>query len=1077
MMVIVSSLNIIGLSAYPNIENYNYYAQPAYNVYSEGQPFQNHVIFSNLTKKYYSFYSIQQVAGAGNTGLRYDVLNYDGSIYLQDNSIGSGAIYEGTPYGDYDVRISLNGDKAYLFFLYDAGNSQLNQNKDVIYVLYLAINTSTLLLDNLATTTINTLSTVSTSNAVRHIMGAITLQGYPCFVVDFRITVSPNQYSSHAVFSNSLTNFVVDYNMNIETLFFDKTSINPWAKNLGTITTINPYGTNGVMIIYSPVDTDNLEHDKIISFKCPTYSTLLGGYNAADWTIDYLESSDISDHSNYVNCDVSYNYDNDICFVWERWLTTNLRYLYAYVWNVGTDSWNKKIIVNAGSSTVEYPVFTSTNDRGIFNVISANTIDNDFYIYKYNIGTSTFDSISSLWEYSSIDDAINNNEVFINQYCPNFGSGIYSNGTICTLLIDGHSVPTDDNYIAFFGLDVYMFPPLPINYIELDNIDNNIADNYGVLIFPNDAHNIEMNFEKNTTYVYIDIEDAENYIRFNYNVTENRIYTTITNKKGDAIKRIAYVDNKIITDNGNNITLSFDFTFNNDMIDYYSQILDYGLLYKGEWFNFTSQIKYSLFNLGGIPVYSGSGTYNIYSDNDIFSIGAYGDGSWIRFDTLYRKLQHMHFNVELDISGDWNSGDGVWENCTGGLYEYGFDYFINDELLEGWKVRIYPSSVVVGHQNLGVDFDYIQWTIEHYFFDRTLDDYQLVKTDFLYSNFNGYDNEDSTPDYHNRTSTTFWFDMWFSNDNSSRKIATRINTEWYGMYEQGSSWWFGYGEFRPVIGELTNSIFYDNVYDVNEEITTVKGNVDLVRFWGRTEKVTGGSHEYKMYNYLMKNKILAIDEMIGIDTPPLVETKVMDMPQTGFLAPLIKILSDIQKMIIMGIVGALGYLATLIDSMLVNLGLPPLLSIFYDIIISIYDIFAMLYSEFMNIMIWIIDALDNVISSLFLIIPKYLLFVGMIVDVFIQYYNTAISLFTGGIGGMANFWNDYPVSDFIQLYLICIFPFMEIAKIESSKDPIGTLTQDVKTFVDMIMGLFNFLYALVQMIADLIGRILGILPF
>lgn len=1066
-IVLLSSLNLIEINAYPDIEYYKYYEKD-YNDYNEGQPFQNHIVFSNVTKKFYSFYSINDL----NNSFRYDILNYDGSIFKSDIIPIIGWFMSG-PYGDYDIRIDLNGVKVYIFMLVDSTGSQLNKNKDLIRVYYGVINSETCEIDILSTTSISTLSTISTNNAVRHIMGVITQNGYPSFVVDFRITTGPVQYMAHAVFSNGLTNFVEDYNMNLETIWNTKTGENPWAVDIGSIALINPYGTNGLMIFFSPIDIPNSQHESLSSFQCPLYSTLLGGYNAADWSWDYLESGDKYDHLNLVNCDVGYNYDNDICFVWELWLNTNIRYMYAYIWNVGTDSWNKKTIVNAESNTVEYPVFVSNNDRGNFNIISANTNVDDFYVYKYDKGTSSFGSASLLWEYSSIDDAIYENEIFVNQYCPNFGSGLYSNGTICTLQIDGHSVPTYDKYIAFFGLDINLFPPLPINYIELDDITDNIIKDYGVLIFPNEEHNIEINFNENVTYVFIELEDAENYIRFNYDVVSDKISTKIINKKDETVKKIAYITEHNITDNEDNLTLSFDFIFNDDVVDYYSQILDYGVLYDSEWYNFTSQIRYSIFNLGGIPTYSGYDTYTIYSDNDIFSIGAQGDGSWIRFDVLYNKLQHMHFNVEFDIDGDWDSVNGIWENCTGGFYEYGMDYFIKDELLEGWKVRIYPSSVVVGHQNLGVDYDYIQWTIEHYFYNRTLDDYQLIKTDFIYSNFNGYDNEDSTPDYHNRTSTTFWVDLWFSNDDSNRKVATRLNSEWYGMYEQGTSWWFGYGNFRPVIGDLTNSIFYDNVYDENMTITTIKGNVDLVRFWGKVEKVTGGGNkEYKMYNYLMKNKELALNEMIGIDTPALVETKVMDMPQTGFLTPLINALSGIKDYIINGIIYLLLMLATAFDSILISLGLPPLFSMIITIITSIKDIVLLMIGVIPQLASYSLTILNGIIDILFLVIGRWIYIIPMWFDSTKTWITFFIAFFTGGLFPM-NIWTTFALGDFLFLGINVLFPIWWVDHVLTSDSPVKTFIEDIKSFYGFLTGILGIFLWFYEILGNIIGILLG----
>ena len=122
-----------------------------------------------------------------------------------------------------------------------------------------------------------------------------------------------------------------------------------------------------------------------------------------------------------------------------------------------------------------------------------------------------------------------------------------------------------------------------------------------------------------------------------------------------------------------------------------------------------------------------------------------------------------------------------------------------------------------------------------------------------------------------------------------------------------------------------------------------------------------------------------------------------------------------------------------------------------------------------------ITSIDGLIASIFVLVPRYLLFVGMILTVFVDYYNNIVLLFTGGIGGMSNFWLDYNLAEFIQLYLIGIFPFMLIAKIESSDDPVQTLTDEVKMFMEVITAVFNIAYQLFTVAFDIIKSIVGLI--
>jgi len=434
----------------------------------------------------------------------------------------------------------------------------------------------------------------------------------------------------------------------------------------------------------------------------------------------------------------------------------------------------------------------------------------------------------------------------------------------------------------------------------------------------------------------------------------------------------------------------------------------------------------------------------------------------------------MHFNVELDNGALWDAVDNVFINMTGGYYEFGINYMINNTMLDGWSFRVYPSTSNVGNHGIGVDHDWVQWTVEHYVYNKTYGDYQMRKKEILYSNYNGYDHTDSNHGYTNKTSVNWWIDLWFSNDNSSSIVASRLNPEYYGMYEQGNLFWFGYGKFRPMFGDIDLSMFFDNAYNNDAEITTVSGEVELVQFWTKVAKVTG-SETYQMKNFKMKNKEFALNRMIGIDTPAHVETKVIDMPSTGFLSPLIKALTGLGAIIVDGILGLLMSISGVIDNVLTRLGLPPIFSIIINVLTSLFDILNLIFLHLSDIVTYIIDSIGHTLSTIFLVIPRYLYFVGMVANVFISYYTTIVSFFTGGWAGVSNIWVDYSLFEWIQLYLICIFPFTEIAKIMGSDDPQAKLISEIKSFVGFLTGISKIAEWFIALILEILRSIRNLL--
>ncbi len=1061
---------VIGVSAYPEVEVQRqiWVDQEGINAY----PYQDHMVFSNVTGLWYSFYYDAWASG-GTGALLYDVIDTSGIVLMTKILIHNGMVDKGAM-EDFSVAINRDGYRIYMAIALDSVTaiSSLSAFKGDIVCYYMLYNEDSGQIDIINTHAIDRYGDYK----VQWVDIEITYDGY--MVISYNCDGFAGTDDIGGISFSSSTLAWVDSANTISTdmIYFGETSDNP-PNNGGHMLALAPYKTNGIAIYWR----DYLQISDRIDVACLFLGinvTVAGdnGYTDANWEVELIEDSfgipkGTINSANYF--DVVNDWSDEQIAVAHSYRLGDVNYVNVTLYNATDDTVSKYNIItfnDGGADTATYSLILATNERGSINLLFANSTHKDiWYVVKYNINTKLFDAPVEV--FTTLNPMGNLREITSAQsFVPTYGSAKATPHALLTVgslsfqwhyLDEGFTIPFMSDYI---------------NYTRLDNITDNTLTTYGVIIRPSDRHIIETRIHENVTLFYASFEDFNHYVRFNYNITSGQSYTTITRKDNDTALQIAYISKVTLTPDDEWNILTIDFFFTDDCFDYYSQTMGYGIVYEGTWFSTaTSTMKYSIFNLGGIASFTGMGDSTYYPQNDAFSIGAYNDGSWSQFSVLYDSLEHMHFNVEFDIDGDWNADDGIWENSTGGFFEYGINYWLKGDYINGWKVRIYPASVNVGHQKLGSDVDYVQWTVEHYTYNISISAYQLEVTNTLYSNFNGYDSEDSDPDHHQKTSVTWWVDLWFSNENAGKTVATRVNTELFGMYEQGVAWWFGYGGFRPMIGEITDSIFYDNVNDANGTIQTVYQNVDVVDFWGRVEKVTGGDKEYIMHNYLMKNKELAVGDMKGVDTPALVKTKTMDMPQTGFLTPLITMINNIREFIVTGITDVIKGMGTLIDTVLVSVGLPPLLGIFIDFLLGLYEIFALIYGSFVDIISWIVTSIENMISSIFLIIPRYLLLVNDVLMVFIGFYTNFVLLFTGGIGEMNNFWVDYSVGDILQIYLIAVLPFTYLAKWESSKDPLGAIAEDVSMFMQFIMAVFDIAMEFLTVAFDIIKSIIGLI--
>jgi len=267
------------------------------------------------------------------------------------------------------------------------------------------------------------------------------------------------------------------------------------------------------------------------------------------------------------------------------------------------------------------------------------------------------------------------------------------------------------------------------------------------------------------------------------------------------------------------------------------------------------------------------------------------------------------------------------------------------------------------------------------------------------------------------------------------------------MYEQGVAWWFGYGKFRPMIGEYENAKFLDDLYDETGNITNCR-KFDLMRVFIEVEKIDiadGNDETWTVRAVENVNRQLAADRMQGVDEPTFVETKVLDMPQTGFLNPLIKAINGIKTAIWSGALGFVKVMWGAIDSFGVFIGLPSgFFSRITDFIIMIPDIIIKLVENIDMVITYSVTLLDQIFSFVFVAIPRLFWLLAELTFTFVTFWTSISSMLTGGWTGVSNIWVEWNVGDWIQLFLYAIFPAWQVNRIFTSKTPMETARNDLK---------------------------------
>ena len=136
----------------------------------------------------------------------------------------------------------------------------------------------------------------------------------------------------------------------------------------------------------------------------------------------------------------------------------------------------------------------------------------------------------------------------------------------------------------------------------------------------------------------------------------------------------------------------------------------------------------------------------------------------------------------------------------------------------------------------------------------------------------------------------FWIDLWYNKINASSIGGGRLNAYYTGMDTTAFLLW--QGGWAPFITNSSDSMgFIPLKNDASEFITSPQ--LDLMSISVNISRpansigTEGRNITATLLGWQQSDNKFAFDKMIGIDTPTPVETKVPDMPVTGFFAPLI----------------------------------------------------------------------------------------------------------------------------------------------------------------------------------------------
>jgi hypothetical protein len=743
--------------------------------------------------------------------------------------------------------------------------------------------------------------------------------------------------------------------------------------------------------------------------------------------------------------------------------------------NEVTDTWENRSQVSfelngdAGSERF-FPLVSVREGSNAVNFIWGLN-GNDTIWYRRMYPNGTYEDIQEL------ESTLDNNVIWT--YFSGGHTGLGPMGV--TWLVNEGSIPEYPdqgdfilhNYVTFLE-DDWVVPYGMLN-TTLYNDDGSINDGW---IFEGDIYTFEsyffgadifrLNFTDGEHDIYLTFDGSTNftYIETDERFVIGEIYTNYTLYPDGTQKVIwRFVPDINIVD------------IENTTVYYYI----YNATLNTETYVSTS-IWFNIYNLGGLTYYTFIGDGGRTPYGSPFNLHA-TDGnksSSAKAEQIFRKLQHVSFLVEIDMGNEWDGVNDEFDIDVGvGYVDVGIDYRLNSSWVDGFKIRMYVFDADVGHHAGAVDHDWVLWSIDFYNYDPTTGLQQNLQTQYIYSNHWGYDRENFNPDHHiNRTSCQLWIDLWFDKTNSSTTIATQTNAYFHGMKEQGSAWWFGYGTFTPMISDYDNAKFLDDLYDEGGNITNVQ-KYDLMKFYievGKVNDTDGNDETWKITTIEDMHREEAIDRMMGIDEPTFVETKIMDMPQTGFVNAIKDAINGLSKLIWAGAFQFVKLLMGAVGSLMDAIGLGDWWIAVNTVIDNIATISQALIDELTQSLTNVVILLNQIFRLITTGFTKFVTFITAVIDSWIGWYGYIADMFmgTGGIFGI-NIFTSLNLSDFIMLG-IHLMPFLWLDRLYSSGDMLSTAKSDIMLVVWVLTGLFNLMVTVIMLSIALIGFLIGLLP-
>jgi len=211
--------------------------------------------------------------------------------------------------------------------------------------------------------------------------------------------------------------------------------------------------------------------------------------------------------------------------------------------------------------------------------------------------------------------------------------------------------------------------------------------------------------------------------------------------------------------------------------------------------------------------------------------------------------------------------------------------------------------------------------------------------------------------------------------------------------------------------------------------------------------------------------------MVGVATPIFVETKMIDMAPTGFLAGIVSQLRKLGERIVSGFftlpLSMLNLLIGFLDTVASWFGRPLLFSNLWDYALEMFSYIGLAMVQLSTLASSMFDFFAGPITA-------FISYIGTFISRIIQIFSIMVNIVTGTYDWSVNIFDLLSIPDFVTLFFVFAVPVYLLQVLDT--EGIGGVYQKIMMVIEIFAYFIEFFMNIIKFVLDLIFKVIEAIP-